>query len=85
LFCVAKPGWTLLVLSGWWRAPNVFSLSYQIFSVQWRQLAAFSMPLSSQMLLRKQRATAKKHGYLSDSDVRSGSIVLKKAAVATQR
>ena len=46
-----------------------------IFSVQRRQLAACSMPLSSQMLLRKLRVgDRERHGYLSDSDVRFGSI-----------
>jgi hypothetical protein len=39
-----------------------------------RQLAAFSMPPSSQMLLRKLRmGDRERHGYLSDSDVGSGS------------
>jgi hypothetical protein len=45
-----------------------------IFSVQRRQLAAFSMPLSSQMLLRKLRVSDReRHGYLSDCDVTFGS------------
>jgi hypothetical protein len=73
LFCVAKPGWTSLVLSDWWRAPNVFSLSsYQSFPSSGGNSRSACRYRAGCYYVNNVWATAKKHGYLSDFDIRFG-------------